>query len=191
LTCGDSITRVLYPGILIASLDGEEAAVFCCLRAALANYPCPKCLVHHNDLHRLVASFTSRTPDLMQQVLAHAASESSKTRADKHLQDYGVHDTEHFLWGFRFSDPYAAYSYDTLHSDDLGKWGKHLWTLILNALENEQCKGSLTQNMSHVPPWPNLKHFNNVTTVEHADGQAFLDILKVSFVSAQRPVYVS
>ena len=41
---------------------------------------------------------------------------------------------QHFLWGFRFSDPYKAISYDTLHSDDLGKWGKHLWALLLNSV---------------------------------------------------------
>lgn len=33
--------------------------------------------------------------------------------------------------------------------------------------------------MSKVLRYPNLKHFNHVTTVEYADGQAFFDILKV------------
>lgn len=52
---------------------------------------------------------------------------------------------QHFLWKFRFSDPYKAYSYDTLHSDDLGKWGKHLWELTLNVLEESGAKGKVTR----------------------------------------------
>jgi len=43
---------------------------------------------------------------------------------------------QHFLWRYRFSDPYAAYCYDVLHSDDLGKWGKHLWPLTLDVLDS-------------------------------------------------------
>lgn len=52
---------------------------------------------------------------------------------------------QHFLWDFKFSDPYRAYSYDTLHSDDLGKWGKHLWVLLLVVLEELRGKGKLTE----------------------------------------------
>ena len=52
---------------------------------------------------------------------------------------------QHFLWGFWFSDLYKAYSYDTLHSDDLGKWGKHIWELLLQVLEDLGMKGALTK----------------------------------------------
>ena len=37
--------------------------------------------------------------------------------------------------------------------------------------------------MRHIPRWATLKHFNNVMTVDYADGQAFLDILKVKLNS--------
>jgi hypothetical protein len=49
------------------------------------------------------------------------------------------------LWDFRFSDPYKAISYDTLHSDDLGKWGKHLWDFLLTVLEDADAKGKVTK----------------------------------------------
>lgn len=52
---------------------------------------------------------------------------------------------QHFLWDYRFSDPYKALSYDTLHSDDLGKWGKHIWELLLEVLEDLGMKGALTK----------------------------------------------
>ncbi|KAJ7897727.1 hypothetical protein B0H14DRAFT_2494751 [Mycena olivaceomarginata] len=60
------------------------------------------------------------------------------TRAKKEeiLKTNGLHGiTVPLLWGYRFSDSYAAYSYDTLHSDDLGKWGHHLWKLLSDVLE--------------------------------------------------------
>ncbi|KDR66778.1 hypothetical protein GALMADRAFT_147642 [Galerina marginata CBS 339.88] len=161
--CADGITRVLYPGILIESQDAEEAAYFCGCRAASANHPCPKCLVSQNDLHRISETFELR---------------KTKVAKEKILIDNGMHNIEHFLWDFRFSDPYRAYSYDTLHSDDLGKWGKHLWLLTLDVLEKYSVKGKVTQRMAIFPRWNNLKHFNHVTTTHFTDGQAFYDILK-------------
>jgi hypothetical protein len=86
-----------------------------------------------------------------------------------------------------------------LHSDDGGKWGKHLWLLVLDVLKQHGMKGTLAVksvkfsthfsaiiiwyyflSMRNVPRWANLKHFKNVTTVEYTDGQAFLNILKVT-----------
>jgi hypothetical protein len=34
--------------------------------------------------------------------------------------------------------------------------------------------------MKNFPRWRNLKHFNAVATVDFSDGQAFVDIMKVS-----------
>jgi len=36
-------------------------------------------------------------------------------------------------------------------------------------------------SMRNVSRWRNLKHFDNVTTIEYADGQVFVDILKVIY----------
>ena len=52
---------------------------------------------------------------------------------------------QHFLWDFCFADPYKAVSYNTLHSDDLSKWGKHLWVLLLKVLEDAGALGKVTQ----------------------------------------------
>ncbi|KAF8804429.1 hypothetical protein BYT27DRAFT_7106963 [Phlegmacium glaucopus] len=139
--CADGINRVLYPGILIESQDAEEAAYFCGCRAASANHPCPKCLVAQTDLHKISGNFELRTPQSMRAVLTQASKAKTKGAKEKILKDNGMHNIEHFLWDFRFSDPYRAYSYDTLHSDDLGKWGKHLWVLLLNVLEEIGAKG--------------------------------------------------
>ncbi|KAJ7331509.1 hypothetical protein DFH08DRAFT_814819 [Mycena albidolilacea] len=82
------------------------------------------------------------------------------------------------LWSLCGSDPYDAISYDTLHADDSGKWGKHLWPLLQEVLAASGLKGMITANMAKVPRWPGLKHFDNVTTKDINDGQSWLDIEK-------------
>ncbi|KAJ7325814.1 hypothetical protein DFH08DRAFT_916907 [Mycena albidolilacea] len=176
IRCPDCFVRVFHPGILIESLDGKEAAYFNACRAALANFPCPKCLVHKSDLHRITSHFKLRTTASMKAVVIKAMKKTTKTDKEQILKSYGL--LGHFLWNFRFSDPYAAYSYDTLHSDDPGEWGHHLWRLLLDALENLKQKGPFTENMRRFPRWPGLKHFSQVTTVNFTDGQSFYDILK-------------
>ncbi|KAJ7240882.1 hypothetical protein C8J57DRAFT_1477982 [Mycena rebaudengoi] len=60
---GDGVTRIAYPGILVESMDFEEMAAWLAIRNSRANHPCPKCLVHHDDLHKLSADAEPRTPD--------------------------------------------------------------------------------------------------------------------------------
>ncbi|KAJ7090711.1 hypothetical protein C8R44DRAFT_835939 [Mycena epipterygia] len=178
LKCGDKIQRVCYPGIPITSIDGEEACSVSACRAALAHFPCPRCLVHHNDLGKLCESFTLRTTETMKRFYEDALAASTKSEREHILQSVGLHATENFFWSLPNSDPYSANSYDLFHSDDSGKWGKHIWPLLLEVLKDNGYKGRLAMNMAKVPRWRGLKHFLNVTTEEYTDGQAFLDILK-------------
>lgn len=90
--CNDEKVRILHPGILIESQDGEEASYFCACRAATANYPCPKCLAHKSELHRITKCFEPRTSDSMRSVLERASSAPSRTAKEKILQDHGLHD---------------------------------------------------------------------------------------------------
>jgi len=90
--CNDNVIRILHPGILIESQDGEEASYFCACRAATANHPCPKCLVFKSDLHRISKSFEPRTSASMWSVIERASQVPSKTAKEKLLQDYGLHD---------------------------------------------------------------------------------------------------
>ena len=90
--CNDGIIRILYPGILIESQDGEEASYFCACRAATANYPCPKCLVPKSKLHYITKSFEPRTSESMCSVIVCASHATSKVAKEKILQDYGLHD---------------------------------------------------------------------------------------------------
>ncbi|KAJ7680005.1 hypothetical protein B0H17DRAFT_1206155 [Mycena rosella] len=144
LTCGDNILRVCYPGIPITSIDGEEACSVSACRAALALFPCPRCLVHHNDLDKICKSFTLRTTETMKRFYEDAMAAPTKTESERIIQSVGLHATENFFWSLPNSDPYSANSYDLLHSDESGKWGKHLWPLLLDALKTKGYKGRLT-----------------------------------------------
>ncbi|KAJ6453504.1 hypothetical protein C8R45DRAFT_1192699 [Mycena sanguinolenta] len=178
IRCPDGVVRIFHPGILIDSLDGKEAAYFCACRAAKANFPCPKSLVHKSCLHNITRTFKLRTTPSMKAVVVKAMKSKTNTKKADILKGYGLHGVTHFLWNFRFSDPYAAYSYDTLHSDDLGKWRHHLWPLLLEELENIKQKCAFAENMRRFPRWPGLKHFDEVTTTHFTDGQSFYHILK-------------
>ena len=94
LNCGDMIERVIYPGILIKSLDGEEACASCGTRAANANHPCPGCLVHHDDLHRLSMVFVPRSTETMKAVVRASRAATTKAEAERLLQVHGLHDVE-------------------------------------------------------------------------------------------------
>ena len=92
--CNDKITRILHPGMLIESQDGEESAYFCACRAATANFPCPKCLVSKSQLHDITHSFEQRTTDSMCAVFERATCATSKTAKEQILQAFGLHDVK-------------------------------------------------------------------------------------------------
>ncbi|KAJ7724749.1 hypothetical protein DFH07DRAFT_758882 [Mycena maculata] len=181
VTCGDAVRRVLYPRIPILSLDGEEACTCAATRSSLADFPCPCCLVRQDQLHDFSSrtlEFPLRTTATMKAVYEQALGERFKGDAEELLQGHGLHSTENAFWSLEGSDPYDVISYDTLHADDTGKWGKHLWPLLQEVLSRSGLKGMITANMAKVPRWPGLKHFENVTTKDINDGQSWLDIEK-------------
>lgn len=91
MRCGDDTVRVLYPGVLIESLDHEEATILACVRAANANYPCIKCLVPKSELHNIDGHFARRTVAAMQDVLERASNAKTETEREKILKDVGLH----------------------------------------------------------------------------------------------------
>ncbi len=70
---------------------------FCACRAALANYPCPKCLVPKDKLHHVSKEFPARTSESMKAVIQEASMAPTKAKKEKILQDHGLHDIEVWL----------------------------------------------------------------------------------------------
>jgi hypothetical protein len=44
----------------------------------------------------------------------------------------------------RNSDPYRSYGYESLHRDDGGNWGRHIWPALKQRLEDMGLLGELT-----------------------------------------------
>lgn len=91
VVCGDLLTRILHPGFLIHSVDGEEACGTCGTRGAKANHPCPRCLVSKENLYLLASHSTPRTQTNMKQLYHKAKALSSKTARAQLLKDSGLH----------------------------------------------------------------------------------------------------
>ncbi|KAF8523299.1 hypothetical protein BU17DRAFT_63874 [Hysterangium stoloniferum] len=180
VTCSDSFQRVLTTGIIIQSVDGEEAASTCATRGASALHPCPRCLVHKDELTKLTKVFPLRTIQTMLDVILEARTARSKKKTEEILRDNGLHIVDNAFWTIANSDPYSAVSYDTLHSDDLGKWGDHLFPKMVEVLCNMKQGGKFSEFMSQVPSWPGLKIVQNVITVDFSDGNTYWDILKTT-----------
>ncbi|KIJ46695.1 hypothetical protein M422DRAFT_249859 [Sphaerobolus stellatus SS14] len=187
VNCGDKILRVLFPGFLIHSVDGEEGCCTCGTRGAKANHPCPRCLISKTLLYQLSKKATPRSQHTMQEVFRKAKDAASASSRENILKEYGLHLvkwTDHApllknaFWQFGNSDPYAAYSYDMLHSFDSGEWGKHQWPLLLKILTaSEQAR--LSKNIDKTPRWRGLKHFKAVASTDFTDGNSYKDILKI------------
>jgi hypothetical protein len=118
-------------------------------------------MVPSSLLDRLDLSFELRTPAAMRQMYEKAQKYTSTSGRDTFLRQTGIHDirvsltsvlrdkalilsTQNFAWDIPMMNPYAAYSYDVLHRDDLGKFGHHLWPLILKHLKNKGSADKLT-----------------------------------------------
>ncbi|CAK5266720.1 unnamed protein product [Mycena citricolor] len=190
VTCGDSILRILYPGFHTESLDFEEAWNFTACRSNRANFPCPRCLIPQELLGRLTGDAVHMVPPRTSQSMRHVVDLSRRARTagerEKILKDHGLHNIVHFMWNFRFCDPYLAVAYDLLHFDESGKWGHHGWKLVLEVLGQLKLSTDATDRMARFPRWRGLKHINDLTTKDFTDGQTHLDILKcIVFILAE------
>jgi uncharacterized membrane protein YwzB len=97
----------------------------------------------------------------MQAIVCLAQNALNAMQKEKFLMEHGLHDVvvcfifitlpmhsalvQHFMWNFRFSDLYQAVSYDLLHFDEPGKWGHHLWPLILDLLRELHLLTEMTE----------------------------------------------
>jgi hypothetical protein len=94
MNCGDSITRRNYIDILVLSLDGKAAWCYCGTRAYPANFPCPRCMVHREQLDDLLDDSLPRTTDWMRRVYEEAQTKHTKGEKDQLLRDHGLHSVE-------------------------------------------------------------------------------------------------
>ncbi|THU78014.1 hypothetical protein K435DRAFT_701045, partial [Dendrothele bispora CBS 962.96] len=145
INCTDEVTRVLFPGISYAGLDGEEAWAYPCSRAANANFPYPHCLVLHHELDLITGVFPLQTTASMVSVFCRARVAPTATEKSNILKLVGLHDVANFFWSLLHSDPYKVISYDALHKDDLGKFSKHIYPVLVRVIKEVGLAGKLDQ----------------------------------------------
>lgn len=91
LRFGDDTVRVGHPGILIESLDHMEAIYWLMIRGGWANFPCPKCLVPKEQLHRLDKKFPLRTLEDTKKIQQRARDATTKGDREDILKNHGLH----------------------------------------------------------------------------------------------------
>lgn len=94
MRCGDGVTRIIFPGIPIHSMDLEETWAFTGCRSLNAKFPCPRCLVPNAEQQNYSTSHPLRTSATMQKVYRDAKDLRTKTEANQLLMDNGLNDVE-------------------------------------------------------------------------------------------------
>ncbi|KAG9125056.1 hypothetical protein FRC07_009146 [Ceratobasidium sp. 392] len=173
----------LFPSIYILSADYEEQVVIACHRGVNSKCPCVRCLVPADQMDNLEHKANPRDPDETVQLIQQAQA-MGVTKADELLKSYSLRPVQNvFLTLGRATNPFQALSYDTLHNDDVGRWGKHIWKLLkglVNAESSAVIK-AFESRIDAVPPWSELSHFSNPLSVDLTDAQKYYDLLKVCF----------
>ncbi|KAJ7640190.1 hypothetical protein B0H17DRAFT_1276808 [Mycena rosella] len=157
--CGDDLRRWLWPMILILASDYEEACVMALIRGLNALYPCPICFVPWN--------------------------EQTAAEREQLLKDNSLRDVENVFWKINNTDPHAACSFDRLHAYG-GLWTDHLFAQIkLRVTEKgRNAIAIIDKQMSSMPRWRDLNHFDAVMNITFNDGSKNEDIAKMMLFAA-------
>ncbi|KAG8782677.1 hypothetical protein FRC12_020566 [Ceratobasidium sp. 428] len=171
----------LFPSISIVSADYEEQVIVVCHRGSGCLCPCIRCLVPGDQLHNLLLRIRLRTPgDFLDKISR--IDGLGITAARGLLKSHGYRPVQNaFMSLGPRTNIFEALSYDTLHCDDLGRWGKHLWVLLKDQLAEEptEIQSRFEERIDAVPPWPNLEHFQRAQSVDFGDGSKYQDLLRV------------
>ncbi|THH16568.1 hypothetical protein EUX98_g9282 [Antrodiella citrinella] len=168
----EDLIQYLYPFIAILVSDYEEQCVMALIRGVKSLYPCPICLVPHNELANLRKSYPLRTAKQSQQVVEAARQMDTKAEGEELLVQYSLRDVENKLMKIANSDPHR----DHLHAYNDGLFGHHLfpeWKGHLDKLGRD-AQDIVDKQLDMIPPWRGLNHFSSVTTTTFADGNVLL-----------------
>ncbi|KAH8980970.1 hypothetical protein EDB86DRAFT_2813253 [Lactarius hatsudake] len=181
IECGDGVRRWLFPIILILSADYEEQCVMSLIRGTKSKSPCPICLVKKGELVDLTKTWPLRTTTYAQELIQQARGFRRVKDREALLSKHGLRNVNNVFWNLSHTDPYRALSFDRLHSNNGGVFGRHLWEAFKDligrysrreeAMVDAQCRA--------VPRWSGLYHFQEVMNVSFTDGTKFEDLSKI------------
>ncbi|KAG9087457.1 hypothetical protein FS749_002904 [Ceratobasidium sp. UAMH 11750] len=172
----------LFPAIPIISADLEEQYAMGCQRGTNALCSCPRCLQSGDLLFDLSRSAKYRNfGDFIK--MMERAKHMNVGKTEAMLREYSYRPVENaFSTLGERTDLFRALSYDTLHNDDLGRWGSHIWPMLKEFIDancSQSISAEFEAKIAAVPPWPDLNHFPNALSMGFSDGTKYEDLLKV------------
>ncbi|KAF9523577.1 hypothetical protein CPB83DRAFT_951188, partial [Crepidotus variabilis] len=174
IKCGDGVTRVIYPHVLILSADYEEASDIALTRGVRASYPCSICLVPTGEQSHLSAEYEIRTSDNMKKIWNETQT-MNVTQRERTLQAVGLRDVRNTFWELQGTDIHSALSWDRLHAYHLGLFGDHLLKELKDTI-----LGKMSREKKAAVDEGGLNHFDSLAkTGEFSDGTKMEDISKV------------
>ncbi|KAG2117138.1 uncharacterized protein F5147DRAFT_811351, partial [Suillus discolor] len=183
--CLDSIQRWFFPSILILSADYEEQCVMSLTRGIKSLWPCPVCLVPHDDLLDTLKAYPRRTSDQSQNVLQVARGKQTAEERDDMLKQYGLRDVQNAFWIVALTCVHYALSWDRLHFNG-GLYRDHLWAELQRIIISlgRASVAQMDHNYEAFPRWCNLKHLSQVMSISFADSSVYEDISKMVIYAA-------
>ncbi|KAG1879750.1 hypothetical protein F4604DRAFT_1922961 [Suillus subluteus] len=152
--CLNNVQHWFFPFILILSADYEEQCIMSLIRGIKCLWPCPVCLVPHDELMNTLKCYPYRMSAQSQEVLQAARSKQTAEEKEEKLKEYGLRD---------LINAFAAVMYTDKIISSLGR------TKV----------AQVDKNYEAFPHWRNLKHLAQVMSISFADGSMYKDISKM------------
>ncbi|KAK7692929.1 hypothetical protein QCA50_004569 [Cerrena zonata] len=170
----------LFPLVIILSADYEEQCVMALTRGFGGLCPCPVCTIDKDKLSDLTVQASHRTALDVLELSEIADSLSLASEREGLYKEEGLRNVENAFFSIPFSDPYDALSFDRLHANAEGNFGKHLYPTLQGCIKdiNREACQLVDSQMSQIPPWRNLNHFKAIMDIHFSDGSKYEDISK-------------
>ncbi|KAG1731038.1 hypothetical protein EDD22DRAFT_1014271, partial [Suillus occidentalis] len=183
--CPDNVPRWFFPIILILSADYEEQCIMSLIRGIKCLWPCPVCLVPHNELLNTLKCYPPRTATQSQEVVKAARAEATAEEKEEKLKEYGLRDIMNAFAAMMHTDVHDALSWDRLHFNG-GLYRDHLWAELQKIVVGlgRAKVAQMDKNYEAFPRWRNLKHLAHVMSISFADGSVYEDISKMVVYAA-------
>ncbi|KAG1862822.1 hypothetical protein DFJ58DRAFT_715227 [Suillus subalutaceus] len=152
-----SLASKSHTGQWFECLDNEQC-IMSLIRGIKCLWPCPVCLVPHDELMNTLKCYPYQMSAQSQEVLQAAWSKQTAEEKEEKLKEYGLRDLINAFAAVMYTDVHDALSWDQLHFNGVAQVDK---------------------NYEAFPRWRNLKHLAQVMSISFADGSVYEDISKM------------
>ncbi|KAH6880256.1 hypothetical protein BKA70DRAFT_1126649 [Coprinopsis sp. MPI-PUGE-AT-0042] len=194
--CGDGITRLIFPIIIILSADYEEQCVMANTRGGLSSYPCPVCLVPKSEQSVVSVSHPPRTTEDHKAMYDAAVSKTAEAR-EVAFQGKGLRFVVNVFWYMAHTDIYKALCWDRLHAYHGGLFSHHILKEFLDLLDSvdvskREMRKTVERQLALFPTWRDLNHFKELAKImEFSDGRKYEDLSKVIIFASHNALEAS